>query len=72
VLNQLPVMLQLMKSAKAFSEVWQDGKTELAKPVLDADVVSKDLMFGNEIKGYDNWSKMVKGIFEVSLGCCVG
>lgn len=55
---------QLMKAAKAFSEVWQDGKTELAKPVLDENVVSKDLLFGNEIKGFENWSKMVKGIFE--------
>ena len=55
-----------MKAAKAFSEVWQDGKTELAKPVLDENVVSKDLLFGNEIKGFENWSKMVKGIFEVS------
>lgn len=59
-----------MKAAKAFSSVWQDGKTELAKPVLDADVVSKDLLFGNEIKGFDNWSKMVHGIFEVSVLCC--
>ena len=56
-----------MKAAKAFSSVWQDGKTELAKPVLADDVVSKDLLFGNEIKGYDNWSKMVHGIFEVSV-----
>ena len=56
-----------MKAAKAFSSVWQDGKPELAKPVLDADVVSKDLLFGNEIKGFDNWSKMVHGIFEVSI-----
>ncbi|KAA6412352.1 MAG: hypothetical protein FRX49_13773, partial [Trebouxia sp. A1-2] len=55
---------QLMKAAKAFSSVWQDGKTELAKPVLADDVVSKDLLFGNEIKGYENWSKMVHGIFE--------
>lgn len=58
-----------MKAAKAFSSVWQDGKPELAKPVLDADVVSKDLLFGNEIKGFDNWSKMVHGIFEVSILC---
>ncbi len=56
-----------MKAAKAFSSVWQDGKTELAKPVLADDVVSKDLLFGNEIKGYENWSKMVHGIFEVSV-----
>lgn len=56
-----------MKAAKAFSSVWQDGKTELAKPVLADDVMSKDLLFGNEIKGYENWSKMVHGIFEVSV-----
>ncbi|DBB05177.1 TPA: hypothetical protein ACH3X3_010422 [Trebouxia sp. C0006] len=55
---------QLMKAAKTFSSVWQDGKTELAKPVLAEDVVSRDLLFGNEIKGYENWSKMVHGIFE--------
>ncbi len=56
-----------MKAAKTFSSVWQDGKTELAKPVLADDVVSRDLLFGNEIKGYENWSKMVHGIFEVSV-----
>ena len=61
-------MLQLMKAAKSFSSVWQDGKPELAKDVLSEDVVSKDLLFGNETKGFDNWSKMVHSIFEVS--CC--
>ena len=54
-----------MNAAKSFSEVWQDGNTDLAKPVLDQNVVAKDLLFGNEIKGFDNWAKMVKGIFEV-------
>ena len=62
-----------MKAAKSFSSVWQDGKTELAKGVLTEDVVSKDLLFGNEMKGYDSWSKMVHGVFEVnadiSLSC---
>lgn len=60
------VLVQLMKQADKFSAVWQDGKPELAKDVLSDDVVSLDLLFGNAIKGYDNWSKMVKGIFEVS------
>ena len=59
------VLLQLLKQAEKFSSVWQDGKPELAKGVLSEDVVSLDMLFGNEIKGYDNWSKMVKGIFEV-------
>ena len=59
-------MLQILKAAKSFSAVWQDGKTELAKDVLADDVVSKDLLFGNEIHGFDNWSKMVHGVFEVS------
>ena len=60
------MMLQLLKAAKSFSAVWQDGKTELAKDVLAEDVVAKDLLFGNVITGFDNWSKMVHGIFEVS------
>jgi len=55
---------QLLKQAEKFSSVWQDGKPELAKSVLSEDVVSLDMLFGNAIKGYDNWSKMVKGIFE--------
>ncbi|KAL3136507.1 hypothetical protein ABBQ38_005758 [Trebouxia sp. C0009 RCD-2024] len=55
---------KLLKAAKSFSAVWQDGKTELAKDVLAEDVVSKDLLFGNVITGFDNWSKMVHGIFE--------
>ena len=59
------MLLQLLKAAKSFSAVWQDGKPELAKDVLAGDVVSKDLLFGNETKGYDSWSKMVHGIFEV-------
>ena len=58
-------MLQILKAAKSFSSVWQDGKTELAKDVLADDVVSKDLLFGNEIHGLDNWSNMVHGVFEV-------
>lgn len=45
--------------------MWQDGKPELAKDVLADNVVSLDLLFGNETKGYDNWAKMVNGIFEV-------
>lgn len=65
--NQLHcIMLQILKAAKSFSAVWQDGKTELAKDVLADDVVSKDLLFGNEIHGFDNWSNMVHGVFEVS------
>ena len=59
-------MLQILKAAKSFSSVWQDGKTELAKDVLADNVVSKDLLFGNEIHGFDNWSNMVHGVFEVS------
>ena len=58
-------LMQILKLAKSFSEVWQDGKTDLAKPVLDENVVVKDLLFGSEMKGFDNWAKMVHGIFEV-------
>lgn len=64
------LLLQLLKAAKSFSAVWQDGKTELAKDVLAEDVVSKDLLFGNVITGFDNWSKMVHGIFEVGFTKC--
>ena len=60
------VLVQLLKHAENFSAVWQDGKPELAKSVLKDDVVSLDLLFGNEVKGYDNWAKMVNGIFKVS------
>lgn len=59
--------MQLLKAAEQFSAVWQDGKPELAKSVLADDVVSIDLLFGNEIKGYDNWAKMVNGIFKVGF-----
>ena len=65
--KQWHALLQLTKLAEQFSAVWQDGKPELAKKVLSDDVVSLDLLFGNEIKGYDNWAKMVNGIFEVGL-----
>ena len=68
-------LLQILKLAKSFSEVWQDGKTDLAKPVLDENVVVKDLLFGNEIKGFDNWAKSVHSVFEVrSLAAktCIG
>ena len=76
VLLTVYALLQLLKQAEKFSSVWQDGKPELAKSVLSEDVVSLDMLFGNAIKGYDNWSKMVKGIFEVSdttiqMICCL-
>ena len=59
------VLVQLLKHAENFSAVWQDGKPELAKSALKDDVVSLDLLFGNEVKGYDNWAKTVNGIFKV-------
>ena len=65
LLKALQLFLQLLKKALQFSAVWQDGKPELAKSVLPDGVVFLDLLFSNKIKDYENWSKMVKGIFEV-------
>jgi hypothetical protein len=53
-----------LESAKQYSKIWETGDVSIADEILHRDFYEVNPIFGQEVKGRDNFKNMISGLYE--------